>query len=1428
MLKEKNFYLYWNLILLISIFLNNSIKCQNTYNCPEGFKAKDANFCPTIITCDEDKGLIRINLYTCAYNNIFATPSKCKTGLECWNGICVDSEEEIMSLCPSYTSCPSKEISIKCPDNTCVEKKADCPDYIECPSFNPIRCGNGDCRKNLEDCPSFVHCPETRPILCNDGSCRSQKSDCKVPSEETSCDDKSMTRCSDGTCTNSKFLCPTLSTCPVGYEKCWTGKCKLRGTCFEEDDDAQVLENRICEKSTGILCQFDFSCATDIDSCPTGIICPIDKPVKCWDNSCRDSVENCPAFQNCPSGLTNCPDGSCGLGNCGTHITCSVNAPYRCFDNTCRRNPEDCPPQPSCPSETPILCWDGRCLAERGECLSPSYCERLHPVKCPNGLCSKSGSNCIEENDCPSEFIRCKDGTCRKKLAYCPIEACPVNLPYQCKNGLCVSDEKYCDNDNGCPFNLPKKCIDGSCVSNEKECPKKDEVECDLNEKQLCPDGSCLNKSEICPSINGCPVDTPYRCANGECINLKKTSCSIPLCDISIPIKCFDGTCVSTINYCPVERKMTESGNVICADGTEAPSYDECKPLVPCGERNERCGDGTCRVKGMGLCPLANTCPKGEVRCENGSCAKSQRLCPTENGCIKETPNRCPGSGFCVENLEECEDIESKFNEANGCPQDKPKKCPKINRCVADIEECQEPQSACSSGEVMCDDGFCTPDLTVCNERSFNCGDDNTGRNVSCFNDPDPCAESLGKCYNSMNCQVDNPFRCGNGDCKRYPSKSMGSDGCDIGVSCPNYKPYLCADGSCAEKSSFCKSYLGCSNDKPYLCTDKTCAKSREECEIYHEKCPAKNPVLCPNGNCGAGIYDCDESKCPSWYPFYCILGECSMAPRDCQKINFTQIDEENNLWDKLIGSVCNENEYVCIDGSCRKSFDQCPIYPGCVLSNKPFKCLDGGCAANKESCKEANNKTLFTCPDDTKLCEDGICRKNCSFVEFNGCSNENPLLCSNGRCVSQIIECVGESACDSTEKPFRCIDGTCGTSLSDCKVPFREVGATNVIISIFPKMEMKSDLIIGPNNILSGSVEIPAGTITNTADGASAETQINFRSVSRNLIVDTYTTYDKTRVDDLKSIFPYADDDNNYKLTYQYTVLSSVIEIKLKDPEKTQISGKILLTLLFDFPYKHEKLAKNYDKVTEEEYSKSTRYTSFPLNYNKDVCLAKLNEKTRKWECNKMNFNVEAKSNLQLIGELNEEGIYAVVLELEMNDNKLYINDNWLISHLKLLTIIFLILLLLIGIGIYIFSRIYRYRMKYKDTKEVYKGFELELSDLQDKSVTGRQGQTYGDIKEGIIYTDNIAFKSQIDNEARKKNTQLEKIFDAYTKKLRLLERNNAVLKGQYDSIKNEYTRLNNYKDTLNEGDQVKIQMNIKEPENTNVGAINDDDDDE
>ena len=1409
---KKNFNIFYLQLILFIIYFFNPIQCDEIYRCSSGIKVLDELYCPHTISCPDD--LMRINFYTCGNDQNFAPPSKCKTGRECWNGDCVNSEEETFKACPTHISCP-KEGDIKCPDNTCVSNKEECPNYVECPSFNPIRCGNGDCRKNLNDCPSLIHCPNNFPIICNDGSCRRTQSFCKLPTEETTCYDKKMIRCSDGTCTNSKLLCQTLVTCPKGYEKCWDGNCKLKGTCSNNDEEV----NSLCDEDNEILCQFDFSCAKEIDNCPTGIICPLDKPVKCWDNSCRDSVENCPEFQKCPLGLKECPDGSCGLGSCGTHITCSVDAPFRCFDNTCRKNPEDCPAQPSCPSETPILCWDGRCLAERGECLSPSSCDRVSPVKCPNGFCTKSAANCKEKKDCPTEFVRCKDGTCRKKLAYCPSESCPVNLPYKCKNGLCVSNEKYCDKDNGCPFYLPIKCSDGSCAKEEKECPLS--PNCD-SESRLCPDGSCLNKNISCPSINGCPINTPFRCANGECINLKKTSCSIPICDSSVPVKCFDGTCVSTVNYCPIERKTAESGNVICADGTEAHSYDECKPLVKCNE-GVRCNDGSCRSS-VEYCPKGNTCPNEEIRCDNGACAKNRNLCPKEDGCTFEKPYKCPGNGLCVQNYTKCEEYEKESDESNGCPRERPYKCAKFKKCVSNEEECLERDSVCSSNEYMCPDGFCTSHYDECFLPDHE--EDCSYRHAICLDEKEVCADTIGDCFNSINCKVNAPFRCGNGECKRYPSKlsSSSSKGCELSISCPNYKPYLCADGSCVEKSSFCKSYSDCP-EETHLCFDKTCSSSEEDCEKNHKKCPAKSPVLCPNGNCVAGIYDCDEGKCPKWIPYYCILGSCSSNPRECQKIEF------NENFEALINTTCNDDEYICVDGSCRPKAEDCPIYIGCVSNEAPFKCLDGGCAVDKDSCNENNNETLFDCPINTILCEDGVCRKNCDLVEYNGCPNEHPLLCSNGRCVSQLIECVGESACDSTEKPFRCIDGTCGASLAECKIPFREVGDTNILISVFPKMELIADLIIGPNNILAGKVEIPAGTITTKEEGGeSIDTQISFRSVPRSVIVDTKTTYDKTRVDDLKSVYPYADPNDNYSLNYQYTVLSSAIEIKLKE-SNTQISGKLLLTLLFDFPYKHEKLEKTTIFVEEEEnYSKTSRYTTLPLNYNRDVCLAKLNIETRKWECNKLNFNVEAKSNLQLTGEVNEEGIYAVVLELGINDNKLYINENWFIANLKLISIIILILLFLIGVAIYIFSRIYRYRIKYKGTKEIYKGFELELSDLQDKSVTGRQGQTYGDVKEGIIYTDNIAFKSQIDSEARKKNTQLEKIFDAYTKKLRLLERNNALLKGQYDSIKNEYNRLNNYKDTLKDGDQVKIEVNIKDPsenQDIGVGVINDDEDD-
>ena len=221
--------------------------------------------------------------------------------------------------------------------------------------------------------------------------------------------------------------------------------------------------------------------------------------------------------------------------------------------------------------------------------------------------------------------------------------------------------------------------------------------------------------------------------------------------------------------------------------------------------------------------------------------------------------------------------------------------------------------------------------------------------------------------------------------------------------------------------------------------------------------------------------------------------------------------------------------------------------------------------------------------------------------------SKWSTLLYPNGKCVLQEIDCKSESDCDSTEKPFRCIDGDCKASLAECKIiPFREVGDTNINIYVYQNLEIDAKLIIGPNNVIAGKIESPAHAIINKRDGTSIEAQISFRSVARSTIEDTYIEYDNTREDDLKSIYPYADPDKKYTINYQYIVLSSVIEVDLKE-ENAEISGKILLTLLFDFPIKHEKLEKNKENAT------------YHLNYNKDVCLAKLDIKKRKWECTRL-----------------------------------------------------------------------------------------------------------------------------------------------------------------------------------------------------------------
>ena len=1386
----------------------NLKKCPNPgeTTCPSlGDMCLPDSVCPTAINCP--KGYTKINQYSCAVDGIFGVESQCPFGLECWDNTCVNYPEEKLSKCPTMTSCPDSK-NYRCFDNSCVKDPEDCPEYFECPQFLPIRCSSGDCRQSLDDCPTIVTCPNKLRVLCNDGSCHLLKNKCEYSSEETQCADTSMVRCFDGSCTSSKFLCPTPMTCPKGYQKCYNGLCKPIGECYNITDNIQSISST-CNDENKVLCNFDFSCRSDISSCPTGIICPVDKPVRCWDNSCKENIAQCPEYQSCPKNMIECPDGSCAMDKCGTHITCSIDAPYRCYDNTCKKNPEDCPTFPSCPSDKPILCWDGRCLSDRGDCISPSVCDSVSPVKCPDGLCFQSGDSCKSIEDCPAEFGQCSDGTCMKSTKDCREKECPLNFPYKCKNGMCVSNQDYCEKDNGCPWNKPHKCANGECVENDKKCNDTD-LFCP-NGQHRCPDGSCIQISEKCPAESGCSVDAPIKCANGTCIkNNGIDTCPIPICPSSQPYRCENGLCVTTVSSCPSEYKHSNEDPklVICADSTLAHFFDECKPVFDClGTETVRCGDGSCRIE-KSRCPTVNnTCPQGTIRCDNGACSNEEGKCLLSNGCYESSENqyKCIVNGACVKDEDECEELSLKFNLANGCPNEYPVRCLETKKCVTTESECELFEEGCDQDKIMCSNGDCVTTFEECrNISGIGCEYSTQGRNFSCpIESRADCADEFKHCLNKENCLISSPFRCISGGCKKFPfsllaieneEQNNNDEYCEIGIKCPEYKPYLCLDGSCVEKTSFCKSLESCPEDKQYRCFDRTCSNSQRVCDMYHNKCPGYNPILCPNGNCVSNIADCLELSCPSWLPYKCITGECKSIPSEClfQETRYYDETDPYEIGEKIYGSICEEDEYLCYDGTCRLNKEDCPLYEGCTLLSKPYKCPDGSCVSSSDKCGPSNTTNL-DCENiekGSRLCEDGICRKNCP--EFNGCTRDKPLMCSNGHCVSSLSQCAAYSSCQSANKPFRCADGNCVEKLSDCKSVLREFGTTNIILLTYPHIETNVPIVIGELNLQMASLNVPSDTFL--SESKSVESRIFIKSIPKSKFNNTYSNYDKTRYDDILLVYPYSDPQATYKLSYEYTILSTVLNITAENhtlyEDKKDIvwNNHLILTILYDFPSKHE------DIIKKQNYkNKNKRYSRMPLDSLTDICLGKLNTSSGLWKCIGLPQEAKSYTNLELKASINDSGIYAVILDPKQNTNKLTIEYNFFLRYFLPISLISVGVLLVLGILCYIFSRIYRYRRKYKATKETYNSTNIEFNRMEIRQ-SKIQGETLADQEDGVIWTQNPTYRNAKNDESV--NTrQLEEMRDKFTKKLKALEKNNKTLQEQNENMKAEIKRLNDYK---------------------------------
>eukprot|EP00457_Paulinella_chromatophora_P000013 gb/GEZN01000013.1/.p1 GENE.gb/GEZN01000013.1/~~gb/GEZN01000013.1/.p1 ORF type:complete len:4868 (+),score=291.58 gb/GEZN01000013.1/:91-14694(+) len=982
----------------------------NQTRCPDGSCHHNLLFCPAEVTCKPDvpvrcpDGQCVTSVSNCA------TPPVCPK-FRCSDGYCV---EEYIN-CPTPKACPIAK-PVLCQDGGCVVEATMCSFQQPCPPEAPTRCPDNACRTNILLCPTHIVCPAEKPVKCSDNQCSVALEACGPAPE---CTD---TRCPGGECAMARDLCPTHVTCPyyAAPVRCLDGTCRTSlAECPTYSIEPCHVGYITCPRAgTGIPV-----CATRLENCPTNMVCPIDRQVRCMDSSCAPSTDDCPSIPVYPVNevtFVPCADGTWATTafECPKPVTCRVpETPYKCWDGSCRVSPQDCPTPSGCTGgyQCPNgacteLPWSADCRPAAVPCVDPSE------IKCEDGKCYASGElngvalcpikyitpvcmTCDPVNYCPyGQPNYCRDGSCRKSADDCQGTHCSGSLPFLCDNGACVAKQTDCLTSEGCPPDKNIKCQSGMCAAVNRDCideftcpPEKcdaallpSSLDCTYFDTftAKCDEGSCADNgdSNNCPETSGCFKTndiTPKRCADGSCV-LEIEQCVagdsvINICPPQSPYRCSDGFCAISSSFCPIPTYSAgcSGGKPIqCAAGTCAAQDIACPIVKQCRADEMRCGDGSCRLlpnrllSNGAICPQYDSCPKGTARCRSGLCSPVDGLGKTTS--CNTALNGCPvGQSF------KCPSGVCAAYEAE-CPTD----IPAPNGCAVKV-----PNPFPGEGPVKCSDGSCADKISLCP-----LGNGCKLGEVKCSAD--------GKCLNAT---MYNPAT----SCQQCPAKNV-----------------ICPDGTCKLTSNLCTSAgNGCPLATPFRCADGTCAAYAAGTQLPPDapaglKCMPR--VVCSTGRalCADGSCAATTSLCPTVAPcdadkIFCTLNWTCTAPAICDPA--------------IITPKCSQAQpLLCPSGECRTSIDECTggmfgggkPAPPCPLG---ILCFNGACVATMRECLDAKASVFGSSFDQNQALETQFCK------EFGA-----NIMCADGRCVADSSYCSIIAACPVNQA--RCRDGSCAT----------------------------------------------------------------------------------------------------------------------------------------------------------------------------------------------------------------------------------------------------------------------------------------------------------------------------------------------------------------------------------------------------------------
>eukprot|EP00808_Paulinella_micropora_P018113 g10196.t1 len=544
------------------------------------------------------------------------------------------------NLCMHAYTCPPSA-PVRCPDGFCAYWSGGCPapaDFLTCPTDRPFLCAIGTCVLGPEMCPSVKPCGSEEE-RCGNGLCRPLG---KCPPARTC--PLSHRRCRSGLCVYNDLSCTPdwLAGCPVGFAKCRSGQCinTTIQTC-------QHLNPTGCPPATPHRCQVDGSCADTPEKCPEPSGCAKGE-VRCtettgWCVAERDYPAACEV--ECPTPHVRCATGSCraSFKDCRGLNLCPLDRPVRCVDGTCRAQPagsgnvggggggeDTCQPAVSC-NLNETLCYDGSCAL--GPCVTV--------LACPFPL-----QMCI------------RDWTCRLPAHCNETVAlqCPLASPVLCPSGRCVTDAtdcgacpygggvKLCAGAPSCPPDRPSLCFDGGCAPSAADCAARRTM---VNQHStihtleqalellMVADANIAACSVPTPPPPQPPPPTPSTPA-GSTTPTTTTTNATAATATAHRVVCGDGACVTdprvchVIPPCPVNSYRCKDGRC----GTRKECEERNKALPPCAGSPplHRCEDGLCRTNclqydGCGSRPQTTDGLARPFHCSNRECGIDEDEC---------------------------------------------------------------------------------------------------------------------------------------------------------------------------------------------------------------------------------------------------------------------------------------------------------------------------------------------------------------------------------------------------------------------------------------------------------------------------------------------------------------------------------------------------------------------------------------------------------------------------------------------------------------------------------------------------------------------------------------------------------------------------------------------------------------------------------